>query len=236
MQTSRLNDAQIIPSLLSSKLISKEVLEWYTKAEDKLKKDLAQITLEDHIWMLKSWDQNGVPFVKLWCEECKKPFGGDSGDHTKAGVTNLYSNFKKNHIMTVGHAKNYCRCKGIEWKDYPQSGHEKGGKILILTAKDHKCLIKEGMEFVEIVNAKSDFERPPFVIVGDVNSDQIKCFWLKVKCTYCFDFYQLCPPKKIFWQILKTICKIQNIVKLWKMMQLQRLVVCQPQRAREADQ
>ena len=98
--------------------------------------------------------------------------------------------------MSVGHAKNYCRRKGIEWKDYPQSGPEKGGKVLILTVEDHKCLVKEGLELVEAVNAKSESERPPFVVVGDVNSKQIKCFWLKVKCTYCFDFYQLCPPKK----------------------------------------
>ena len=105
ISTSRVNDTQITPSLLSSKMISKDVLEWYRKAEDKLKKDLAQITLEDHIWMLKHWDQNGVPIVKLWCKECKKPFGGDSRDRTKTGVTNLFSNFKKSHIMSVGHAK-----------------------------------------------------------------------------------------------------------------------------------
>ena len=98
--------------------------------------------------------------------------------------------------MSVGHAKNYCRRKGIEWKDYPQSGPKKGGKVLIFTAEDHKCLVKEGLELVAIVNAKSDSERPPFVVGGDVNLNQVKCFWLKVKCTYCFDFYQLCPLKK----------------------------------------
>ena len=120
VSTSRVNDTQITPSLLSSEMISKDVLEWYIKAKNNLKKDLAQITLEDHIWMLKQWDQNGVPIVKLWCEESKKPFGGDSRDRTKNGVTNLFSNFKKSHLMSVGHAKNYCRRKGIEWKEYPQ--------------------------------------------------------------------------------------------------------------------
>lgn len=72
----------------------------------------------------------------------------------------------------------------------------KGGKVLILRIEDHKRLVKEGIELVERVNAKSDSERSPFVIVGDVDSNQVKCFWVKVKCTYCFDFYQLCPPKK----------------------------------------
>lgn len=170
-------------------MISKDILERYTKAEDKLKKKLAQITFEYHIWMLKSWDQNGVAVVKLWCEECKKPFGGNSCDHTKVGVTNLFSNFKKSHITSVGHVKNYCRRKGIEWKDYPQSGPEKRGKVLILTAEDHKCFVKEGLEIVEIVNAKSDSVRPLFVVVGDVNLSQIKGFWLKFKCTYYFDFF-----------------------------------------------
>lgn len=112
--TSVVSHTETTLPLLNSKVISKDVLQWYTKGEDKLRKDLAHITLEDHIWMLKSWDQNGVAVVKLWCEECKKSIGGDSGDHTKAGVTNLFSNFKKSHIMSVGHAKNYCRCKGIE--------------------------------------------------------------------------------------------------------------------------
>ena len=53
-----------------------------------------------------------MPLVKLRCKECKPPFGGDSSSHTKVGVTNLFPNFTKSHIMSVGHAKNYCRRKG----------------------------------------------------------------------------------------------------------------------------
>jgi hypothetical protein len=41
---------------LKSILISKEVMQWYVKGEERLRYELKQHCLEDHSWFLKSWD------------------------------------------------------------------------------------------------------------------------------------------------------------------------------------
>jgi hypothetical protein len=40
----------------------------YLVAVEKLKKELIGISLYDHLWNLKSWEQNGINIVKLWCD------------------------------------------------------------------------------------------------------------------------------------------------------------------------
>ncbi len=63
----------------------------------KLKKKLIGISLDDHLWSLKSWDQNGIGIVKLLCGKCCKEFGGLVDDHSKSSINNLFGNFKKSH-------------------------------------------------------------------------------------------------------------------------------------------
>lgn len=108
-ETSRVSGSDEVhdsPALLSSTLIPREVMDWYLRAEEKLRKELNQIALEDHSWSLRSWDESGVGIVKLYCDECRKDFGSNTGEHTKPGVTNLFANFKKSHIMSLSHIKN----------------------------------------------------------------------------------------------------------------------------------
>jgi hypothetical protein len=40
----------------------------YLVAVEKLKKKLIGISLDDHLWSLKSWDQNDIGIVKLGVE------------------------------------------------------------------------------------------------------------------------------------------------------------------------
>jgi hypothetical protein len=119
---------------LKAVLLPKEVEEKSMKTAEKLRKILIQIDLQDHLWHLRSWDDNGVPMVKLYCGECKKDFGGNSGDYSKAAIHNLLNNFKKSHILYTLHVKAWCRRKGISFEDHPQT---KSGKAVILTAADH---------------------------------------------------------------------------------------------------
>lgn len=182
--------------MLQSVLISKEVLGWYQSGEEKLRKDLANVSLEDHIWHLKTWDQHKVAVVKLHCAECVVDFGGDTGEHSKDSVRNLFSNFKKSHIMSSKHIRNWCRRKGLDFANHPQSTAKKG-KPVVLTVSDHKRLVQEGLEILQGVNNNIGGGRPTFEVVGDTESDNVRCFFVKVKCTFCSgSFLQLCPPKK----------------------------------------
>ena len=42
-------------------------MQWYVKEEERLRYELKQLCLEDHLWFLKSWDQNGVGVIKVHC-------------------------------------------------------------------------------------------------------------------------------------------------------------------------
>ena len=196
-ETSRVSGSDEVhdsPALLSSTLIPREVMDWYLRAEEKLRKELNQIALEDHSWSLRSWDESGVGIVKLYCDECRKDFGSNTGEHTKPGVTNLFANFKKSHIMSLSHIKNWCRKKGVDFYNHPQSAVK--GKAVILTVEDHRRLVKEGAQILEVVNTSANSDRPPFLLIGDPESADVKSFWFKVKCSFCGDIFQLCPPKK----------------------------------------
>jgi hypothetical protein len=84
--------------------------------------------------------------------------------------------------MSNGHIRSWCRRKGVDFCNHPQSAAPKG-KTVILTAADHKVLIDGGVQIVEGVN-RTVFSNPvPFVMVGDLDCVEVKSFWFKVKCT-----------------------------------------------------
>jgi hypothetical protein len=93
----------VIESNLKFILIPQEIMEKYLVVVEKLKNELTGISLDDHLWSLKSWDQNDIVIVKLWSRERCKEFGGVSGDHSKSSINNLFGNFKKSHIMSFVH-------------------------------------------------------------------------------------------------------------------------------------
>ena len=72
-----------------------DVFEWYSKAEERLCKDLKQMSMEDHDCSLRSWDQGGARVIKFYCNECQNIFDGSTGKHIKFYVTNLFSKFEK---------------------------------------------------------------------------------------------------------------------------------------------
>jgi hypothetical protein len=123
--------------------------------------------LEDHVWTLKSFDNNNVGVVKLQCGECQKDFGGGSGDHSKSTIHNLFANFKKSYIILNAHICNWCRCKEIPWTEYSQTSVQKD-KILILTAEDHKQAIEDGLAILDTINRDiyAEWGRFRVVILG----------------------------------------------------------------------
>lgn len=48
---------------LKSTLVPLEIMDKYQRGEEKLRKELGLISLEDHMWCLKSWDKDGVGVV-----------------------------------------------------------------------------------------------------------------------------------------------------------------------------
>jgi hypothetical protein len=176
-ESSRVSRSDIeIPEFdLQSLLVPQEAIDKYKMCHARLKKELKLISLEDHVWTLKSFDNNNVGVVKLQCGKCQKDFGGGSGDHSKSTIHNLFANFKKSHIMSNAHIRNWCRRKGIPWTEHPQSSVQKG-KILILTTEDHKRAIEDGLAILDMVNRDICAEGGPFVAIGDLEGDDIKSF------------------------------------------------------------
>lgn len=156
------------------------------------------ISLEDHEWKLKLWDQDDKYVVVLHCSKCSKDFGGKSGEHSKDKVTNLFSNFQI-CIMSVQHICNWCQWKGVDWCHHHQSATR--GKAMILTARDHKQLIHERIIITETINEGVASNQQLFLLVGDLDAEDVQCFWFKLKCTYCANCFQLCLPKKTCWRI-----------------------------------
>lgn len=91
---------------LKSNIVPKDIMQRYTSANDKLRKELKLSSLEDHRWNLRSWDQSGAGVVKLYCVECFKDFGPASSDQTETTIQNLFANLKKSHIMSNIHVRN----------------------------------------------------------------------------------------------------------------------------------
>lgn len=189
-----LEDVVEVPNYLTSTLLSDEVMAKYNGAVLKLKKELANMDFADHLWNLKTYDLNGVGVVKIHCGECNKEFGGATGDHSKSIVANLFTNFKKSHLHSTLHIKQWCLRKKIQYNDHPKEG--KKGKPVIYTAADHKKLVEESLSILKAVNDEVSELDPPFVVVGDVGVTELKSFWYKVRCKIDGELLLLCPPKK----------------------------------------
>ena len=152
--------------------------------------------MDDHVWSLQSWDQDGATVVKLFCGECQSFIGGSTNKHNKNMVSNLFSNFRKSHLINAWHVRNYCRQKGIKFDNHPQSGSTRS-KSVEVTVVDHKCLIGEGVGILEIVNNSIDPKKPTFELIGDPNDPVMKSHWFKAKCLICpREVSQLCPLKR----------------------------------------
>jgi hypothetical protein len=176
-------------------LLTKDVVERYLLAKKKLCLDLKNICQYDHTWKLKILDVNDIEVVKVHYAECGKDFGSSIGDHSKSIVHNLFMNFKKSHLMSVVHIKNWCRRKGIRFEDHPQSQVGKG-KTMVLTPADHKHLVLERIEILDALNEDIGGEKKTFDVIGDLNSEEVRSFWFRMKCNFCGDYFMLCPPKK----------------------------------------
>jgi hypothetical protein len=225
LESSRVSRSDVvIPEFdLQSLLVLQEAIDKYKMCHARLKKELKLISLEDHVWTLKSFDNNNIGVVKLQCGECQKDFGGGSGDHSKSTIHNLFVNFKKPHIMSNAHIRNWYRRKGIPWTELPQSSVQKG-KTLILTAEDYKQAVEDGLAILDMVNRDICAEGGPFVAIGDPKGNSIKSFWHKIRCKVCGDLFQLCPPKKnLAANLTNHMMGIKHITKVEEAARLEHL-------------
>jgi len=131
--------------------------------------------------------------VKIFCIECRKEIGGDSGKHDKTNIQNLFNNFKAKHLQSTNHVKNWCVKNDINYLDHPQSIAPKG-KGMHLTPEMHKKFIEQGVDVMEEVNLSLDVAHKTFTVLGTFKDSAPKSFWMKVRCFYCKDLISLCPP------------------------------------------
>ena len=143
--------------------------------------------MDDHCWSLRSWDQDGVAVVKVYCGECRGLNGGSNRKHTKSVVTNLFSNFRKSH--SAGHIRNYCQQKGLQVSEHPQAGGSRNNPIVV-TAIDHRRMVEEGIGILGTVNESIDAQKSTFQLIGDPTDPVMKAYWFKVKCLAC--------PREVF--------------------------------------
>jgi hypothetical protein len=161
-----------------------------------LRKDLERIGQKDHEWILKTRDQGGVAVVKLHCVECRRDIGWSKGDHSKTVVHNLFSNFKKNHMCSTSHVKSWCFNKKVDFNEGKQA-ETRAKKTTIMITDDHKRVVKDGIHIVDSMNLTVGCTQTLFAWIGaDPESEGVKSYWYKVKCTICGDLMQLCPPKR----------------------------------------
>jgi ribosomal protein S27E len=173
-------------------LLTKDVVERYLLEEKKLRLDLKSIYQDDHMWKLKTLDVNDIRVVKVHCAECGKDFGSSTGDHSKSTVHNFFMNF---NLMSTIYIRNWCWRKEIRFEDHTQSQAGKG-KTVVLTPVDHKRLVLEGIEILDALNEDIGGEKKTFDVIGDLNSEEVRSFWLRVKCNFCGNYFMLCPPEK----------------------------------------
>ena len=101
---------EVIPvSLLQSEKLPKERL-W---------RELIQISLDDNLWHQKSWDENDVTIVKIHCGKCVKDFGSTARDYNSHAISNFFMNFRKTHLHTTLHIRNFCQRQGLPYTDHP---------------------------------------------------------------------------------------------------------------------
>lgn len=132
--------------------------------------------------------------VKIHCGECNKDSGGNGGDHSRSAIHNLFGNFKKSHLHSTLHIKQWCKRKAILYNDHPKKEGNKG-KPLIFSAADHKQRLDEGLSILQSVNDSISTNDPPFVLVGDASASELKSFWYKVRCKIDGELMLLCPSK-----------------------------------------
>ena len=152
--------------------------------------------MQDHEFSLRSWDHCGAAVVKLYCCECRCFTSGSANKHLKGNVTNLFSNFRKIHLHSVGLIRSYCWQKGIDFACHSQARTTRTNPIVI-TAADHKRMVVEGIAIVAIVNDSINIAKPTFQLIGDLSAVHAKCYWFKIKCLFCSnEVLQLCPSKR----------------------------------------
>ena len=78
--------------------------------------------------------------------------------------------------------------KRIPWAEHPQSTAEKG-ETLVLTTDNHKVAILDGLKKLERINNDVCVFAPTFVCIGDLVQENIKSFWMKVRCKICRDIF-----------------------------------------------
>ena len=116
---------------------------------------------------------NDIKVLKVHNVECNKDFGSSTRDHSKSSVDNLFMNFKKSHLMSVVHIKNWCQRKGIQFEDHLQSQAGKG-KIVVLTPIDHKRLVLDGIEILDALNEDIGREKKTFDVIKDLISEEVQ--------------------------------------------------------------
>ena len=107
-------------TLLQSTLLPTDVLENYKQGAEKLRKELKSLDFADHKWDLKTYDHHGVAVVKILCREYKREIGGTGRNHSRSAVQNLFANFKKSHLHSALHIKQWCRKRQIQYSDHPK--------------------------------------------------------------------------------------------------------------------
>ena len=123
-----------------SSFIPAEAMLRYRASIEKLRRDLKDSNLDDHKWELRSYDEDGIGIVKLYCCECWKETGGDSGNHGKIHIQNLFSNFRTNHLHSIQHIKAWCCKYNVNYLNHPQSAASKG-KTVLLSPENHRRLM-----------------------------------------------------------------------------------------------
>ena len=93
------------------------------------------MSIEDHLWSLKSWNTNRVSVVKIWCVECQKSFGGIGGNHSKHYLINFLQISRKVTYKATFTFENSLR-GNVAWKNNPQSMILK--KTIVFILEDHK--------------------------------------------------------------------------------------------------
>ena len=181
-------------SLLQSKIISNQVMENYKRGAAKLKRDLAAMDFADHDWKIRSYDQHGMAVVKILCGECNKEIGGNGSEHDRSVIQNLFANFRKSHLQSAFHIKQWCKKRDISYSDHPKKEGNKNQPLILTTAEQRQC-VDEGVSILKSVNDSVSLDNPPFVLIGDAKQCEFKLFWYKVRCKVDGEIMMLCPTK-----------------------------------------
>jgi hypothetical protein len=142
------------------------------------------------MWKLKTLDVNDIGVVKVHYAKCGKDFGFSTGDHSKSAIHNFFMNFKKSHLMSAIHIRNWYWRKGVWFKDHSYSQAAKG-KTVVLIPADHKHLVLEGIEILDALNEDIGGVKKTLDVIGDLNSEEVRSFWFRVKCNFCGDYFML---------------------------------------------